>query len=291
MKLFYRIIGFMTLCAINIAALIYCWTSILLTPIPAIVIGMSFLCSLLFLFEPKTKALAVFTYMSLAFIALLGLAFTIYSRRPIGFLVSFSAVAVICKNFLTSRKYWKKDRLRTKMITGVCLISAFALVGCTVYHFVLNKRHGLSNGQDTMWGAECVPVFDAICAEASTDEDVAYAAYDWIRTNMTYDHDLNFKYQYFDCRNTLTTKTGVCFDFANLFTAICRSHGVPCFCIDGNSKRKPSSKHSFNRVFFNGSWWTVDVTYDTEFKGKLWGFHKCQSLSDPDEDYYITKIY
>ena len=291
MKLFYRIIGFMILCAINLAALIYCWTSILLTPLPAIVIGISFSCSLMFLFEPKTKALAVFTYLSLALIALLGLAFTIYSRRPIGFLVSFSAAAVICKNFLVSKKYCKKDKFRTKTVTGVCLIAAFALVGCTVYHFVLNKQNGLSNGQDTMWGAECIPVFDAICADATTDEDVALAAYDWIRANLTYDHDLNLLYQYFNCRNTLTTKTGVCFDFANLFTAICRSRGVPCFCVDGNSKRDPSSKHSFNRVFFKGSWWTVDVTHDTTYTNKQWGFMKCQCLNEPDELYYITKIY
>ena len=118
----------MTLCAINIAALIYCWTSILLTPLPAITIGISFFCSLMFLFEPKTKKLAVFTYLSLALIALCGFTFALYSRRPIGFLVPFTAVVIVCKNFYVTRKYRKKNSFRTKMASGVCLVAVFSLI-------------------------------------------------------------------------------------------------------------------------------------------------------------------
>ena len=282
----------MTLCAINIAALIYCWTSILLTPLPAITIGISFFCSLMFLFEPKTKKLAVFTYLSLALIALCGFTFALYSRRPIGFLVPFTAVVIVCKNFYVTRKYRKKNSFRTKMASGVCLVAVFSLIGCSVNLFVLKDRDGLSNGQDTMWGVECVSVFDDICADATTDEEVAHAAYDWIRTNLTYDRSkMDVAFQYFNCRDTLISRSGVCFDFANLFAAICRSQGVPCYCLDGANKRDLSSGHTFNRVFFNGSWWTVDVTYDTSHADKQWGFMKCQSLNDPDELYYLTKIY
>ena len=281
----------MILCAINIAAVIYYWTAILITPLPAIMIGISFSCSLMFLFEPKTKTLAYITYISMALIFLLGMIFAIYIRRPIGFLVSFSAGVIVCKNFLASRTYRKKDELRTKIVSGICIMAAFVLVGCSAYTFVLNKRNGLSNGQETMWGAECSAVFNSICSDAGTDEEVVRAAYDWIRANLTYDDDLDLVYQYFDCKNTLITKTGVCYDFANLFAAICRSQGVPCYCLDGDSKRNLSLKHTFNRVFFSGSWWTVDVTHDTTHNDKQWGFMKCQDPNEPDELYYITKIY
>ena len=281
----------MTLCAINLAAVIYYWTAIIITPLPAIMIGISFSCSLMYLIEPKTKPLACITYLSMALIFLLGMIIAIYIRRPIGFLVSFSAGVIICKNFLASGTHRKKDKLRTKIASGICIAAIIILVGCSAYTFALSKRDGLSNGQETMWGAECAAVFDDICADAGTDEDVAHAAYDWIRSNLTYDDNLDLVYQYFDCKNTLITKTGVCYDFANLFAAICRSQGVPCFCVNGDAKRNLSVKHTFNRVFFNGSWWTVDVTHDTSHADKQWGFMECQSLNDPDELYYITKIY
>ena len=46
---------------------------------------------------------------------------------------------------------------------------------------------------------------------------------------------------------------GICFDYANLFTAICRSQNIPCYTVYGHNIIDHSSRHCWNRVYFNGA--------------------------------------
>ena len=51
--------------------------------------------------------------------------------------------------------------------------------------------------------------------------------------NFEYDYDCEPFIQYFNIRKTLTSKKGICYDFAHLFAALCRSQNIPCYVIDG----------------------------------------------------------
>ena len=100
--------------------------------------------------------------------------------------------------------------------------------------------------------------------------------------------------QYFDVQKTLRTKQGLCFDFAHLFAAFCRSQNIPCYAVDGISRKNNADRHTWNRVYYNGAWWNVDITTDNSrtANGKeLYGFHKLEGAFVPDEDFFITKIY
>lgn len=101
-------------------------------------------------------------------------------------------------------------------------------------------------------------------------------------------------FQYFDVRKTLQTRQGICFDFSHLFAAFCRSQGIPCYAVDGISRKNNADRHTWNRVYYDGTWWNVDITTDNSrtANGKeLYGFHKLEGAFVPDEDFFITKIY
>ena len=187
-----------------------------------------------------------------------------------------------------------KDTLLTKiyvLAVSVCIIVALILS----YNFVCKPEAPyLSNGRDTLWDTQTEELADEICAGCETDEEKVRAFYDWIITNFEYDYDCYPLFQYFDVRKTLQTKQGICFDFSHLFTAFCRSQNIPCYAVDGISRKNNVDRHTWNRVYYDGCWWDLDVTNDitSTASGKsLYGFRELTSAYASDKDYYITKIY
>ena len=108
--------------------------------------------------------------------------------------------------------------------------------------------------------------------------------------NFEYDDECEPIVQYFNVRKTLSARKGICYDFSHLFAALCRSQNIPCYVVDGDKRKNVQYHHTWNRVYFNGSWWDVDTTYDATSNSK-YGFNKLNSLNDIDELYYITRIY
>ena len=145
-----------------------------------------------------------------------------------------------------------------------------------------------------MWDTQTAELADEICAGCDTDAKKVQAIYNWMIANLEYDYNYNAIFQYFDVHKTLRTKQGVCFDFSHLFAAFCRSQNIPCYAVDGISYRDNSVQHTWNRVYYDGTWWNMDVTHDitgTAEGKELYGFRKLDSVSAPDADFFITKIY
>ena len=74
----------------------------------------------------------------------------------------------------------------------------------------------------------------------------------------------------------------------------CRSQNIHCYAVDGVSYKDSAARHTWNRVYYDGAWWNVDITTDNSrtANGKeLYGFHKLEGAFVPDEDFFITKIY
>ena len=118
--------------------------------------------------------------------------------------------------------------------------------------------------------------------------------YRWIIENIEYDYEFDTVYQHFDVNKTLRTKKGICFDYANLFAAFCRSQDIRCYVLDGYQRGNSYVQHTWNRVYMNGAWWNLDVTTDavSSQKGEsLYGFHKVSSYDAESEDFVITRIY
>ena len=55
-----------------------------------------------------------------------------------------------------------------------------------------------------------------------------------------------------------------------------------------------TDRHTWNRVYYDGIWWDVDITSDilrTKNNQNLYSFCALESVSASDKYYYITKIY
>ena len=187
-----------------------------------------------------------------------------------------------------------KDTLLTKiyvLAVSVCIIVALILS----YNFVCKPESPyLLNGGATLWDTQTEELADEICADSNTDAEKVQAIYNWMIANFEYDYNYQTLLQYFNVRRTLSTRKGVCYDFANLFAALCRSQNIPCYVVDGTPYDRSTQDHTWNRVYYDGCWWDLDVTFDivqTKNQRKLYGFRQIDDAFVECEEYLITKIY
>ena len=97
-----------------------------------------------------------------------------------------------------------------------------------------------------------------------TDEMKVFAFVDYLSKNIAYD---NYRYKQPNHRSraniagnykndiyfTLGNNVGVCWDYTNILTIMCRHHGIPCTSVD-------NEYHTFNAVWLNGCWVGIDLT-------------------------------
>ncbi len=108
----------------------------------------------------------------------------------------------------------------------------------------------------------------ALCKGQKGDQAKIRAIYNYIARNFKYDYDFAGKVISGQIRsytpdpaNILSNKKGVCYDFASLFAAMCRSQGIPCKLVKGYST-KVSGYHAWNSVYDSktAQWYTMDLT-------------------------------
>ncbi len=286
----HQILGFTLWTLGNIILTLRMWNYILIAPILTVQVVIWICCSILFCVNISSRGLFIAINTILVITGLLGILYLLYYRNPIGVITLIAVFAVIFKNFVWGRKR-KKNCFVAKMLTLLVLTAMLLSLIFTSYIFVTERQRGFSNGLATSWSLADEHFFDKIAKDWATDEEVVKAGYKWITENIEYDYAYDPLYQYFNSSNTLQTKKGVCYDFAHLFAAYCRSQGIPCYDVDGNCKTNRAAKHSWNRVYFNGSWWDVDLTNDANYPDNLYGFKRLEILNATDTYYFITKIY
>ncbi|MBR5313770.1 MAG: transglutaminase domain-containing protein [Clostridia bacterium] len=60
----------------------------------------------------------------------------------------------------------------------------------------------------------------------------------------------------------LESKKGICYDYAALFAALCRSQNIPCSIEKGYYY---GGYHAWNKVYLNDTWYTMDLMMDSSF--------------------------
>ena len=288
-----RIILFILALVYNLALGIWLRNYICLSPTLQVFYLLSFLPALFLLFEIKSKAMRSIIFILLALVFLMNFIYAVYCRRIFPFLAIIS-VAIVLIYFTVFSDSTRKDNLLTKIY--VLIVSAFIIALLfSAYIFVYKQSDlSLTNGQATLWDSETVELADEICADCYTDEEKVKAIHEWMTHNFEYDYGYTPVVQYSNLHQTVETRKGICYDFAHLFAALCRSQNIPCYVVDGTPYDLAKDCHTWNRVYFNGSWWNVDVTYDivqTEKQNELYGFYSLPNAYSHDEIYYIKRIY
>lgn len=108
--------------------------------------------------------------------------------------------------------------------------------------------------------------------EDTSDIDALSLIYSYVTENITYDYDKaeSVENGYLpDIDETLHTKTGICFDYAALMTAMLRTRGIPCKLQIGYSS---DLKHAWIDVYIRSKGW---INQAIAFDGKTW------TLMDP----------
>lgn len=115
----------------------------------------------------------------------------------------------------------------------------------------------------------------SLVKEDMTDIDILKTFYTYVTSHISYDYDKadSVEAGYLpDVDDTLSTGTGICFDYAALTTAMLRSQDIPCKLQIGYSG---DVKHAWIDVYIRGSGW---VTKAISFDGDTW------KLMDPTFD-------
>ena len=253
---------------------------------------LSVLPTLFLLTEARLRAMRAIVYIVLAFDILMNVIYYICCRRLLP-VMTMVFLVVELMYFITFVNQSRRDRLLTKI--SVLAVTGLILVTMIFAYNMVRKPEApfLTNGGATLWDTQTEELADEICVGCETDEEKVQAIYQWIMHNFEYNYDYYAFIQYFNVRQTLRTHKGVCYDFSNLFAALCRSQNIPCYVVDGVSY-ETAAHHTWNRVYYNSSWWDVDVTNDlsaTKDGRTLYGFHNLENSCSPDNLYWITKQY
>ena len=102
-----------------------------------------------------------------------------------------------------------------------------------------------------------------LCKNAKTDEQKVVAIYNFIAGRYTYDQALADRITSGQVKSyipsptaTLSGTKGICYDFASLFAAMCRSQNIPCALTKGYAG---NSYHAWNKVNVGGKWYAIDL--------------------------------
>ena len=288
-----RIIFFAITFTYNLLLGLYLKNFLVLSQTLTVFYLLSVLPTLFLLTEARSKAMRAIVYIILVLDVLINLIYFICCRRLLP-VMTMLLLVIELMYLITAANHLRKDKLLTK----ICVLTVATLILVLIvfaYNFVRKPEDScLSNGGAALWDTQTEELADEICTGCETDEEKAQAIYQWIIHNFQYDYDYHAFIQYFNVRKTLRTHKGVCYDFSNLFAALCRSQNIPCYVVDGTPYDRSTANHTWNRVCYNNSWWDVDVTNDTtanQNNEKPYGFRKLEGAFAPGKDYYITRIY
>ena len=123
--------------------------------------------------------------------------------------------------------------------------------------------------------SEACKLAASLVKEDMTDIDILKTFYTYVTSHISYDYDKadSVEAGYLpDVDDTLSTGTGICFDYAALTTAMLRSQDIPCKLQIGYSG---DVKHAWIDVYIRGRRW---VTMSVSFDGDTW------KLMDPTFD-------
>lgn len=121
------------------------------------------------------------------------------------------------------------------------------------------------NWNDNM---EVVEKTKEVTKDTKTDMEKVKAIYDYIIKNIKYDNKkaLSVANGYIpDADKTLSSQSGICYDYASLFAVMARFSGVPTKLVMGY-KNDIKDYHAWNEVLIDNEWKIVDTTYDASMK-------------------------
>lgn len=106
-----------------------------------------------------------------------------------------------------------------------------------------------------------------ICKDLPSNFSKTVTIYNYIYKQVSYDDELAADIQsgaittYVpNAVEVLNRQKGICYDYAVLFAAMCRSQGIPCTIVKGYYR---NAYHAWNKVYANNRWYEIDLVAGT----------------------------
>ena len=126
--------------------------------------------------------------------------------------------------------------------------------------------------EDNLKETNMYPIYDKtiiqMAAEATkgavSEKKKVELLFKFVNTYIKYSKD-DYSQHFISVYDIIRTKNGVCSDFAELFTVLARSIGIPCKTVGGFALDPDNaclSGHAWNEVEINGMWYGVDPTWN-----------------------------
>ncbi len=114
----------------------------------------------------------------------------------------------------------------------------------------------------------CVIQARQLAAGAENEGDVLRSVYDWLVTNISYDtakaSQLANTTGYIpNPDETLSSRRGICFDYASLAAAMFRSLNIPCQIVTGYVS-PDNIYHAWNMIYIDGSWVSAHISVEAD---------------------------
>lgn len=256
-----RLIFFTITLTYNLILGFYLRDFLVLSPTLQVFYLISVLPTLFLAVKINSTTMRAVVYISLILIACMNIAYAIYCRRVFPILAIISLV-IVFMYFVAFANATRKDKLLTKIYVLIVSALIVALL-FSAYIFVYKQADlSLTNGQATVWDTDTVKLANEICADCDTDEEKVKAIYSWMIHNFEYYYECEPIIQYFNVKKTIKTQKGICYDFSHLFAALCRSQNISCYVVDGDKRDNFQYHHTWNRVYFDNSWWNSTIYED-----------------------------
>lgn len=134
--------------------------------------------------------------------------------------------------------------------------------------------------------SDCVKKSAEICGGAEDDIEKIAAIFGYVTDNVTYDYDLAATVQsgYIpEPDKVLAAKKGICFDYASLFAAMCRSQGIPARLVIGYAAK--DIYHAWNEVYTEETGW---ITPELLLKNKGYNIVDATFYASAEDKEYIA---
>ena len=112
-----------------------------------------------------------------------------------------------------------------------------------------------------------------ITTNFNTDADKSRAIFIWVASNIRYDIENMFAINFYATRKdeiekALSTRKGICENFASLFTDICLKSGIKSFVVEGYTKQNGFADyipHAWSAALIDTSWYLFDPTWGSGY--------------------------
>lgn len=154
-----------------------------------------------------------------------------------------------------------KRAFLNKISLIVFMCSVLAITGLNIY----SRFSGKGNAGISVYSQKIKDFTTELCADENSDYDKAVAISKYMTENFSYDFDENITtamLNYTNLDKVFENKKGVCAELSVLYSAMCHSQGIRCYCVGGKAK-DGSNAHQWNRLCIDGKWYEVDIATNT----------------------------